>query len=385
MQVVHFAFGFGAFTAPLIAKRFLSTKNLNRNNNCFVDTNAAISTLGSGCSQNETDTGIDSDTTFRVAYWISASLFLPTFLAYLFYSTKYDIRGKSFEKEINSLRNDSSNSVADNDSDWEEVELHYLDSKQDKDTRTTPSNKENKSFKSKKKIRMYNILIMTFLTIFMFVYDGMELMYGSLIFTVVVMGALSFSKSQAAIIQSLFWGAFAFARLFTIPLALFKVRSSIMMSGNLFGSIVAATIMISFTHNAPAIWLGSAILGMSYASIYPTAMTWMSENMEPTGMATAMLITGGVLGDITFPSAVGALVAKISPDTLFYVTFTGVLVSAVFISLMFLTAFLKKKALKTRTTSQFKKGDSKSVTKTGEEHVKLMDAEEDIEEESTIT
>ena len=37
---------------------------------------------------------------------------------------------------------------------------------------------------------------------------------------------------------------------------------------------------------------------MSYASVYPTTMTWMSETVEATGIATAILVTGRTLGDI---------------------------------------------------------------------------------------
>ena len=116
-----------------------------------------------------------------------------------------------------------------------------------------------------------------------------------------------------------------------------------MIMGNLFGSFVASLIMTFYVHNALAIWIGSAVLGMSYASIFPTVMTWMSENAKATGKATAVLVTGGTLGDITIPATLAALVAKVNPDALIYVTFGGVIVSAGIAGCMFLTACVQKR------------------------------------------
>ncbi len=78
-----------------------------------------------------------------------------------------------------------------------------------------------------------------------------------------------------------------------------------MLCGNLVGSILASTIMVFFIRNAVAIWLGSALLGMSYASTFPTLMTWMSETLNVTGKKSSVIITGGALGIITIPSAIG--------------------------------------------------------------------------------
>ena len=102
--------------------------------------------------------------------------------------------------------------------------------------------------------------------------------------------------------------------LFSVTLALLKVRASVMITMNLSGSLLAATIMVFF----PQIWLGAAILGASYASIYPTTMVWLGQNVEATGRATSVVVTGGTLGDTILPAVVGALIAHVSPDSLIY-------------------------------------------------------------------
>ena len=54
----------------------------------------------------------------------------------------------------------------------------------------------------------------------------------------------------------------------------------------------------------------------------PTSMAWMSEAM---GTATAVLVMGAVLGNLSIPAIIGVLIAKVSPDALFYLTFIGVI------------------------------------------------------------
>ena len=53
------------------------------------------------------------------------------------------------------------------------------------------------------------------------------------------------------------------------------------------------------------------------------------------------------MGDITLPAAMGAIVAQISPESLFYFTFVGVIISAGTAVVMFLTACLQKRRLST--------------------------------------
>lgn len=363
MQLLHFSFAFGAFMAPLIAKQFISAQQDTSNSTAIMPvTNQTGSSWahGSGDSimRNTSDTNID-DSQFKIAFWISSSMFIPTLLAFIFYTIRYDIM-RHFSKKTVTITNPSNsattvfNNVFDEENDDDEIEpgevdeqgqLSQLVFREDgPDLQASASPDSNvSSDKTKNQPLYFRALILILLCNFMFLYVGLEVAYGSWIFTVAVTGSLELSKSQGTVIQSLFWGMFAFARLFSVLLALLNVKASVMMAGNLTGSMVASIIMISFPHNAPAIWLASAVLGMSYASIYPTGVTWMSETIEATGKATSVMVTGGIVGDITVPAAVGGLIAKTSPDALFYATFVGVTVCSGIVALMFLTANIHKK------------------------------------------
>ena len=371
MQILHFSWAFGAFIAPLIAKRFIREIPDNENNDMMY--NLTCSDIWTNTStmmdESTSDTpitpGIDYDcflgfieackyltnsshyyidsleepnlgdfncttttsassgapTDFRFAYFIAASLFLPSLVAFIFYAVRRECFGKCYSKLAIARRQS------------ELKQIQKVDDSSSEDEFGKPP-------------LCFTILLFSQLFCFMFLYVGLEAGFGSLIFTVAVTGQLGFSKPTAAILQSVYWGTFCFTRMISVTCALFGVRASIMIAGNLFGSFVASLIMTFYIHNALAIWIGSAVLGMSYASIFPTAMTWMSENAKATGKATAVLVTAGTVGDITLPAVMGAMVAKVSPDSLIYFTIIGVIISAATAAVMFLTACLQKRRLR---------------------------------------
>ena len=348
MQVLHFSYAFGAFLAPLIARQFISAEqDVINSNTTDNDYNASGwgGCVATGCDANSTLRETGPDEKFQIAYWLSSLMLTPTLLAYIFYDFRYEVV-RCFSKIPGSLSNESQTTYEPE----EDKKRHDLSNDVSKpllpltsDTNGQMSDKMDEETKPIDQLHplWFIICILLLLSTFLFFYVGLESSYGNWIFTVAVTGSLDFSKSMGTVIQSLFWGTFAFTRLFSVLLAVLNVKSSVMITGNLTGSVIASVIMVSSPHNATAIWLASAVLGMSYASIFPTVMTWMSETIEPTGKATSVLITGGGVGAIVFPAAMGELIYKVSPDTLFYVTFAGIVLCVTIVSIMFVLRFWK--------------------------------------------
>ena len=387
MQLLHSAFALGAFLAPIISKPFLSEEisgtnssnisfqlanltcpnNWNGtqdfgsgellgmyvhnhtdcmelvNNTCFVLTarsNLTREELTSvildgliDCSNVTTMPSLQGDL-IRWPYWISASFFILPLLAFAYYAIKFELMRCCTVRDI-------SNSTPSSDS----IE---------KPTTKLPF--------------VYKVISYSLLFLFMFLYVGLEASFGTLIFTASVKGKLNFSKPMAAVLTSVFWGTFAFMRLFSVILALLKVRASTMIAMNLSGSLLAATIMVFFPHNATAIWIGAAVLGSSYAAIYPTTMTWLGENIEASGKATSVLVTGGTLGDTILPAVVGALIAQVSPDSLIYFTFSGVIVSAMIVTALFIAAHVQKRRALGLKHHRYKQLDKSEVSEEDKEN-----------------
>ena len=342
MQMLHFMFAVGAFFAPLIAKPFISVESIDdvaaNSSSCPDDALSQNSSLLSSgmvnltclnltapwndsladCySQDVTPGGADSSSAGRFgwAYWISCSFVVLPLVAFAYYSIRIEI-------------------------------FNCLKRKRGRDTDFLPQGSaQHSSQPNPRLIRrwVFKGPMMGLLFVFMFVYVGAEVAYGTFVFTFAVKGTLCFSKHSAAILTSVFWGTFAFTRFISISLALLKMPASVMMAINLTGSLFASTILLIFRHNATGVWVGSALLGTSFAGIYPTGMSWLGENVEISGKSTAVLVSGGNLGDIILPTVVGILIGHTTPDALIFFTFVFVVTAALVITLLFVLAWFGRR------------------------------------------
>ena len=258
------------------------------------------------------------------AYWISAMFLVVPLLAFFYFALRYNI--------ISSLKNRSK-------------EDDYLELNQETDglANGASTGKSNPSSNASTTIKTYKYPSLILLFCFMFAYIVSEVSYGSLLFTYAVEGELQFDKQTAATLTALFWGLFAFTRLFSVILALLKVRASVMMTMNVCGSVVAIFILLILPHNHIAIWITSALLGTSFASIYPNTMAWLSQHIPVSGKVNAIVVAGGNLGDILLPSGIAALVGSVSPDSFVYSIFAFIILSAVFITLLFIVTVIYQK------------------------------------------
>ncbi len=418
MQVLHFTFAFGAFIAPLIAKDFISEDTPSVNTNSTRFTSAAPFFETEATIANHTIPVVDHSPRFKLAYWIVSAIFLPTLAAFLYFAAKYDfLEGGSLnqpnvvkvpsnedsvvtkeesvrysKKKMKTELEDTAKetvagaplgddlSASGEESSYEKEEVIFTRNSLGK-TKVSQEELERNILSTKAALlTRYRYTILLLLAAFMFVYVGLEVAYGNLIFTATVVGRLKFSKHQASLLQAVFWGLFTFGRLISILLVVFKVRSSIMISMNLFGSFVAAIIMVAFVHKASAIWVASIVLGASYSSIFPTTMTWMSETVEATGVATAILIAGGILGNIVLSVLVGFSIAAVSPDMLFYLTLVGVVISGAIAGGMFWTSHIQRQYDKQK--SPVKPNTLKvSNSSSKEEEVMLMEVRDQSDDE----
>lgn len=318
MQLIHFAFAFGAFLSPLIARPFISDEtdtiqnvtceNFTVPDNCIINMQenctSYIDGSGSGGSYDCANT---VSILFRYAYWIVSVPLLLSLPGLLVYAIKEQCCCWSKDKlKMNNTENESSGV---------------------KSEKTYPSTIP------------YLFSLMSLLFLLMFTYVGLEVTYGTYIFTYGVKQHL-FSKPEATILTSVFWGTFAFFRFFSISLSLLKVPPSLMLAGNLTGSLLASIIIVIWPTNKPALWVGSALMGVSFASIYPNIVVWLTRHGPATGRATSVLSSGAVLGDMSLPVLVGVLIDKVGPVSLIYFTLAAVLLAVCITIVLFSIARL---------------------------------------------
>ncbi|XP_011403951.1 PREDICTED: sodium-dependent glucose transporter 1A-like [Amphimedon queenslandica] len=324
-QLIHFTFAVGAFIAPLIARPFISSisQDTNSNDTCGDDTNITDFTCtgGTNCSSSQPTRSLfhsvssdcvpsDYSTSFIYAYWVASIPLLLSLPPLIVFAVKWQCCCRK-------KREDS------------KEEEKSVDDNQPK---TYPDT------------MLYKTVLMILLFILILLYVAAEVAYGTYIFAFAVKGDLQFSKEKATILSSLFWGTFAFFRCFTIILSLCKLSPSLLLAGNLTGSLIASLIVTIFHSNELAVWIGSGVMGASYASLYPNIVVFLTRHGPASGKTSSILAAGATIGDTALPVVVGVLIDKVGPVSLCYFTLADVAsCCCVFIALFIITHKCKVK------------------------------------------
>jgi FHS family Na+ dependent glucose MFS transporter 1 len=152
-----------------------------------------------------------------------------------------------------------------------------------------------------------------YFALFLLLYVGAEVGFGGWIFTY-VLAANPGTSTTAAYVTSLFWGALTAGRILTIPLT-----TRVMPTRLLLISLATALINLSllvFASGLVTISIATVGFGLSMASIFPSTLTLASEKMRGTGRLTGWFVTGGSLGAMVVPVAIGQLLQLFGPQAL---------------------------------------------------------------------
>lgn len=176
-QILHFAYGLGAFFGPFAVEPFLLNKETD------VPTNATS-------NSTEVLKGSADEVMIHWAFLIAALFYLLVLLAYVPVYMIYP------ENTIHPSRTES-----DQDD----------DSKEKKD-----------KFKLNKPLsNSVKIFVVVISTIGMHAYCGVEMSFGSLLSPFAVKSNIQMSKSEASFLTSSYWGTFTFLRILSLVLIIY--------------------------------------------------------------------------------------------------------------------------------------------------------------------
>jgi FHS family Na+ dependent glucose MFS transporter 1 len=185
-------------------------------------------------------------------------------------------------------------------------------------------------------------LILWVIALFFFAFVGVEIGYGDWLSAYSITSGLATEKT-AILLTSTYWGAFTFSRLISIPLAM-KVKVKSILFIDVAGAIVGLGLVFLFPLQIQMLWIGTIILGLSVASLFPTMLTFAEGLMSMTGKVTSIFFVSGSVGSIFLPWLIGRSVETQGPDFIIQALFfTLLLAGMVFIVLMRLS---KKPAAK---------------------------------------
>lgn len=144
--------------------------------------------------------------------------------------------------------------------------------------------------------------LLILLSVFFLLYVGLELGFAGWVRT--YGEEIGFSEWVATWITTTFWVGFTVGRLLASALAL-RIRPKALLASSCSATVVAALVLVIGDGRAPAVWIGSALMGLATAPQFPAMFTYLERRILVTGYAASWFIGAAGLGGLVFPWVIG--------------------------------------------------------------------------------
>lgn len=256
MQALHFSFAVGAFLAPLLAKLALGT-TVSAGNHTEAGFNHSALNLSSA-ADSEVLFGVPDNMNLLWAYAVIATYIfvVSIFLFALFFK-------KSSQHE------------------------------------------QAKATARRSRRAKYHNALLCLLFLFFFFYVGAEVTYGSYVFSFATTHA-GMAESEAAGLNSIFWGTFATFRGLAIFFATCLQPGTMIVLSNI-GSLLSSLFLVLFDKSPTCLWIATSVYGASMATTFPSGVSWIEQYTTIHGKAAAFFVVGAALGEMAIPAVIGIL------------------------------------------------------------------------------
>ncbi|EGW10120.1 Sodium-dependent glucose transporter 1A [Cricetulus griseus] len=218
----------------------------------------------------------------------------------------------------------------------------------------------------------YHWALLCLLFIFFFFYVGAEVTYGSYVFSFATTH-VGMKESEAAGLNSIFWGTFAACRGLAIFFATFLKPGTMIVLCNI-GSLTSSLFLVLFDKSPLCLWIATSVYGASMAATFPSGISWIEQYTSISGKSAAFFVIGAALGEMAIPAIIGILQGHY-PD-LPVVLYTG-LGSATFTAVLFPVMYKLATLPLGHQPKGRKSEDQRALLSSSE----LNDCEEESEEE----
>jgi FHS family Na+ dependent glucose MFS transporter 1 len=158
------------------------------------------------------------------------------------------------------------------------------------------------------------IIPVTVMVLCFLFYVGVESGYGNWITTYALKRNLG-TDVTARVLTSAFWGFFTAGRFLGVLIST-RAKSMTILIMDFIGCFVSVGLILMFQDSATILWIGSILLGISLASIFPTFLSLAEERMHVTGAMTGWFLVGGGLGGMILPWLIGQAFVKVGPGAM---------------------------------------------------------------------
>ena len=276
MQSIHFAYSFGGVISPLTTEPFLTPNPEDNMNSTTVSLSNTSTTQTANWTEKSTSTNnstaeLPLTTNVHYAFIISGGLSLLVCIPLT-------------------------------------VQLFS-----DRSQKRRQNEKDEKTVKQPLPKALFLFVLLSLCLMYV-LYSAVEDTFEGYLTTFVVK-QLHWSKSEGAQVSSVFWAAIALGRflcIFAVHL-LNPVRLLLVSCLALLLSMIAFLIMAHYAVYL-GIWVFTAVNGIAMAAIFPTAFTWMEQELlRVTGRVASCILIGSSTGTMTNPIMLGFLMQQLTP------------------------------------------------------------------------
>jgi FHS family Na+ dependent glucose MFS transporter 1 len=169
------------------------------------------------------------------------------------------------------------------------------------------------------------IIPVTVMVLCFLLYVGAEAGYGNWIYTYAFKLNLG-TEITANYLTSAFWGFFTVGRLLGILIST-RAKPLTILTMDFVGCLISVGLILLFQDSATILWIGSILLGISLASIFPTFLTLTEQRMHITGAMTGWFLVGGGLGGMILPWLIGQAFVKVGPGAMITIVLTSIVLN----------------------------------------------------------
>ena len=335
MQAYHFTFGVGSLIAPLIAVPFL------------VETDEADRVTGNLTTLNTPEVFHPEDIQLVWPYSILAAFLLANavfgFVVWRLYpvttphpsrvpgpdviSRRFSTvvsRGSfsSFPNPVFKQAKDEMNSAS--------SQMQILELEQD------PTKRAN--------YKRWKILTVILTLVFMHIYLGVEISFGSFLTTFAVKCKLQLSKADGAHLTTLFWSTFTLFRILTV-FYIDYIGQEMTIFASLIVILISNIFLVPFSEsNLAVLWIGVALIGAGISSIWACVFGFLEEHFTVTPLMSAFIIVAAVLGEFVFPVIISAFIDGYASILLWVTLSCSLGISILFVAISLICRFKLGKA-----------------------------------------
>ena len=306
MHSIHFAFAIGCFIAPIVAEPFLSTKRLPEENaNVTIVQNLSFSMNAYNMSNSNENVDTSGMT---ILYPIVGAFIIFTSIGYLIYGFR---------------------------------ECRHLESAPENSQEEASKDSNESMQRSQQQNDVLKLWLVFLLVAFIFLYVGMEVMYGTFVATFSVKSELDLSRQEGAKVTAIFWGAFATMRFAAILISIKLSALSQMILSFTLCVVGSISLVIAGNIYKYVLYVSSGLMGAGMASVYACGILWIEQHITVTNRIMSSMIISGSIGADLFPIILGQFMATF-PMILMYLQ-----VAVVFLCiLLFSTSYLITRIIK---------------------------------------